>query len=454
MAEISAVRPQPGPQEAFLATPADIAIYGGAAGGGKSFGLLLEPLRHKNNPLFGAVIFRRESTDITKEGALWDESQPLYLAQGGIPREGKLDWSFPTGSAVSFSHLELENTKYSWQGAQIPLIEFDELTHFTRTQFWYMFSRNRSTCGIRPYIRASCNPDPDSFVADLVAWYIDPETGYAIPERSGVLRYFVKQGDDLIWADHPQQLLDRYSDLTANDVKSFTFINSSVFDNKILLEKDPGYLGNLKTLDYVERERLLRGNWKIRPSAGLYFKRSYFEIVEAAPADARRVRRWDLAATESGPGKDPDWTVGLRLSRDAHGTFYVEHVERFQGSPQRVEAAIVNLAASDGRGVAISLPQDPGQAGKAQASYLVNKLAGYNVTTERETGDKVTRASPASSQAEMGNIKIVRGLWNEAFLTELENFPNPKGHDDQVDALAGALNELAFPGAEPRIRRL
>src|SRR5690349_5378097 len=100
MAETNAIRPQAGPQEAFLATVADVAVYGGAAGGGKSFGLLLEATRHIHNPKFGAVIFRRQSTDITKEGALWDESQELYKSLGGIPREGKLDWTFPFKSAV------------------------------------------------------------------------------------------------------------------------------------------------------------------------------------------------------------------------------------------------------------------------------------------------------------------------------------------------------------------
>jgi predicted phage terminase large subunit-like protein len=291
-------------------------------------------------------------------------------------------------------------------------------------------------------------------VAELVAWYIHPDTGYAIPERSGLLRYFVRQGEDIIWADNPGELLERYSDLTPHDIKSFTFVASSVHDNQILLEKDPGYLGNLKALSVVERERLLFGNWKIRPSAGMYFKRSNFAVVDAAPADARRVRSWDLAASEQKDGDDPDWTVGLKLARDQHGTFYVEHVERFRGSPETVERAILNIAASDGRGVRIRLPQDPGQAGKAQAKYLINKLAGYTVTAERETGDKVTRANPASAQAGAGNIKIVRGPWNEAFLSELENFPGPKTHDDQVDALSGALNALVGPSATPGIRSL
>jgi predicted phage terminase large subunit-like protein len=454
MAATSGIKPQPEPQEVFLASAADLAIYGGAAGGGKSFALLLEATRHIGNPNFGAVVFRRQSTDITKEGALWDESQPLYKALGGTPREGKLDWSFPAGSAVSFSHLEHENDKYNWQGAQIPLIEWDELTHFTKTQFWYMFSRNRSTCGIRPYVRASCNPDPDSFVAGLVEWYIDPESGYAIPERSGVIRYFVRQGDDIIWADRPGELLDRYADLTPHDIKSFTFVASSVYDNKILLDKDPGYLGNLKAQDTVNKERLLRGNWKIRPSAGLYFNRRNFQIVDAAPSEARRVRSWDLAATEEQGGNDPDWTVGLKLAKDIHNGLYVEHVERFRGSPEKVETAITNTAAADGRGVRIRLPQDPGQAGKSQAKYLINRLAGYNVEAQRETGDKVTRASPVSAQAGAGNIRVVRGAWNEAFFNELENFPSAKTHDDQVDALSGAFETLLDPAPAIRIRPL
>ncbi len=447
------IRPQPGPQEKFAATPADIAIYGGSAGGGKSFALLIEPLRHVGNPAFGGVTFRRNSVQVRNEGGLWDESAKLYPLIGASPQESILQWKFPSGAKLKFAHLEHEKTKYDWQGAQIPFIGFDELTHFSRGQFFYMLSRNRSTCGVRPYVRATTNPDADSWVADFIAWWIDPDTGYAVPERSGVVRYFTTVSDETLWAASPDELLARTPGLTPNDIKSFTFISASVFDNKILLEKDPSYLGNLKAQSAVERERLLNGNWKIRPSAGMYFKRGYFEVVDAAPANARRVRCWDLAGTDAEEGATPDWTVGLRASRDEHGTFYVEHVERFQASPEKVERAILALAESDGRGVRIRLPQDPGQAGKAQAQYLVRRLAGHEAVSRRVTGSKVTRAMPASAQAEAGNIKLVRGAWNEAFLTELENFPSPSSKDDQVDTLSDAIEELA-PAAAPGIRRL
>jgi len=129
------IRPQPGPQTDFLSSDADITIYGGAGRGGKSFGLLLAPLQWSHVPGFGAVIFRRTTTQVRAEGGLWDESQELYSHLNGTPREQQLEWRFPSGAAVSFAHMEWERNRYDWQGSQICLIGFDELTHFSRTQF-------------------------------------------------------------------------------------------------------------------------------------------------------------------------------------------------------------------------------------------------------------------------------------------------------------------------------
>ena len=446
------IRPQKGPQEKFAATPADFAIYGGSAGGGKTWSLLLEPLRHSGNPEFGTVIFRRNSVQVRNEGGLWDESAKLYPIIGARPQESILQWKFPSGAKLKFAHLEHEKTKYDWQGSQIPLISFDEQTHFSRSQFLYMLSRNRSTCGVRPYMRATTNPDADSWVADFIAWWIDQDTGLAIPERSGIVRFFTTISDEVIWGSSRLELLDRYPDLTPHDIKSFTFVSASIYDNKILLAKDPGYLGNLKAQSQVERERLLGGNWKIRPSAGLYFKRSYFEIVDAVPANDQKARCWDLAATSAAEGKTPDWTVGMKMSRSSNGIFYIEHIERLQASPEKVEQAISNMAEIDGESVTIRIPQDPGQAGKYQSQYLTRMLAGYNIRTKRVTGDKTTRAMPASAQAEAGNIKLLRGAWNEAFINEAENFPCG-AKDDQIDTLSDCIDELSS-GGEPRIRRL
>src|SRR4051812_8321463 len=112
------IGPQPGPQTLYLSTSADIAIMGGAAGGGKSFGILMEPLRHVANKEFGGVIFRRLTPQITNEGALWDESNKLYPLVGAEPKLGDLSWRFPSSAAISFSHLEHDKTVLAWQGAQ------------------------------------------------------------------------------------------------------------------------------------------------------------------------------------------------------------------------------------------------------------------------------------------------------------------------------------------------
>lgn len=439
------IKPQPGPQEAFLASPADIVFYGGAAFGGKTYALLLEAVRHTGNPRFGGVIFRRTTKQVTAEGGLWDTSEEIYPALGAKSNSSRLQWSFPAGSALTFAHLEHEKNKFDWQGAQIALLGFDEVTHFTAGQFWYLLSRNRSTSGVRPYVRATCNPDPDSWVAKFIAWWIDQDTGYAIPQRSGVVRWFIRRNNELLWADSAEELVARYP---GAQPKSFTFIASSYQDNKLGLDRDPGYLANLEALPTVERERLKNGNWKIKPAAGDYFKKGYFPIVDAAPGTGRRIRYWDRAGTEpSEDNPDPDWTAGLRACLADDGYVYVEHVERFQGTPGKVAKRIHATAEQDGRRISVGIEQDPGQAGKFEAETYVQLLAGFMVFTVPPQGDKETRATPASTAAEHGRIRLVRGPWNEAFLNELESFP--KGaHDDQVDALSGAYNQLI---GNPRI---
>src|SRR5437868_2026019 len=322
---------QPGPQTEFLRSPADICIYGGAAGGGKTVGLILEPLRYATRVAnFTAVFFRRSTPQITNPGGLWDESQNFYPRLGGTPHVGMREWRWPRAGRIKFSHLQFDSTVYAWQGAQIALICFDELTHFTAHQFFYMVSRNRSTCGVKPYIRATCNPDADSWVADFLAWWIDRESGLAIPERAGVLRYYARVAEKTIWADRPEELvqyLPQPEDLPPSIEPprpiSVTFIPATVFNNPILLRANPEYYAWLLSLPTLERERLLGGNWKIRPAAGLYFKREWCAVVDAIPADLDVVRYWDLAATEKTEFNDPDWTVGMKFGRDKNGGYWL-----------------------------------------------------------------------------------------------------------------------------------
>lgn len=437
------IRPQPGPQEVFLSTPADIAIFGGAAGGGKSFAALIEPLRHvTRNKEFASVIFRRNVTQVRNPGGLWDESMKLYPYAGGVPVGSITEWRWDKGGKVKMAHLEHEDTVLDWQGSQIPLIIFDELTHFSQTQFFYMLSRNRSTCGVRPYIRATTNPDSDSWVAEFIAWWIDPATGYPIPERAGKVRWFIRLADKILWADSALQLVDEYGPEV--EPKSVTFIPAKLEDNQILMKADPGYRANLLALSNVERERLLGGNWKVRPAAGLYFKRTDVVVVDRIPDDVEKwVRRWDLAATEkSESNPNPDWTAGVKMGRRKNGRYIIVDCIHMRKRSGDVREIVLQTAASDGYGVKIGIPQDPGQAGVDQANSYVKALAGYAVETMRETGDKFTRADPYAAQWQHGNVEILAGHWNSAFFGEHEAFGGEKEHDDQVDAAAGAFTML------------
>jgi predicted phage terminase large subunit-like protein len=444
---VTDIGPQPGPQEAFLSTPADIAIYGGAAGSGKSYALLLDPLRYVRDVAgFGGVIFRRNATQIRNEGGLWDGSSDLYPLFGGQPRETLLEWRFPPhGNGLKFAHLEYEKDVHSWQGAQIAFIGFDELTHFSKRQFFYMLSRNRSLCGVRPYIRATTNPDADSWVAEFIAWWIDQETGLPIPERGGILRWMVRIDDTLQWGDSPDELAARFPDQRPLSV---TFIPATLTDNAILEARNPEYRANLMALSYVERERLLNGNWKVKPTAGTVFRREWFEVVDAVPKGLHKVRRWDMAGTAPRKGADPDWTVGLLLG-ELDSVYYVLDVFRAQGNAATIDPQRLAVANQDGRAVMIREEQEGGSAGKRVIEISSGNLFdGFDYRGEPSTGSKEVRARPVAAAAFNGRVKILRAPWNEAFLAELHSFPDG-AHDDQVDALAGAYSDLVSskPGA-------
>lgn len=457
--------PQPGPQTKFAECGADIAIYGGSAGSGKTYALELEPLRNVTTVNgFTCVIFRRGIPAIRNPGSLWDQSYEIYKDQGGEPKDSTLEWEWAGAGKIKFAHLEYEKTVFDWHAAQVALICFDEVTEFTEYQFFYMLSRNRSTCGVRPYVRATCNPDADSWVADFIEWWIDqeeslpngepnPRFGFPIPERSGKIRFFVRVGDDIIWGDHEEDLtheklgIPRFTpDGEEIPIRpmSVTFIAASIYDNKELLRADPDYLAKLLALGTVERERLLKGNWKIRAAPGLMFQRGWVEVVESLPAGLTFKRGWDLAATEKTQSNNPDATASVKIGKDImNKIYYVADSSNIMASPFKVEAHMKAKAfEEDGNLVEQWIPQDPAQAGKSQVAHLRNVLDGIAVRATPEVGDKEVRFSAFSATAEAGRVKVLRGPWNNRWFTALESFPDSKAKDDDVDATSRAFNSF------------
>ena len=435
------IAPQPGPQTAAHSSSADVLIFGGSAGCGKTRFLVTEPLRYFATPGFTAVIFRRALTQAKKSGGLWDEMMSIYPLADGHPRINAAEWCFPSGAKIQVGSIEHETSVIEWQGSQICYLAFDELTHFSESQFWYMLSRNRSMCGVRPYIRATTNPvseddEKAGWVNRLVSWWIDRDTGFPIPERSGVVRWFVRDHGELAWDDSSENLRQRYP---LSEPKSFAFIGAKLEDNPALTSVDPGYRANLMALPPVEQARLLGGNWKVRPSAGMFFKIGSVPIIDAMPAGLRWCRAWDLGATEG--GGDP--TAGVKIGVDKVGRYIVADSTRGQWAPDARDQRIKLTAEMDGREVPIRFPQDPGQASIDQKLKFARLLAGWNSIFLPVVKDKATRATGFASQVNVGNVSLVRGPWNASFLSELDAFTGENGgRDDQVDAASDAFNWL------------
>ena len=251
---------------------------GGSAGCGKTFALLLEPIRNFNRKGFTAMIFRREMVQITNPGSLYEKAIDLYTSLPS-PLNPQITvqppaFKFPTGSSLQFGHLQRTLDVLKYQGAELAYIGFDELTHFERSQFIYLISRSRTTCGIKPLIRASTNPQGAGWVKDMISWWLYPDDYHIehlqsapIPERSGKLRYFFLRDNEFIWGNSQQEIWEQMTDeerelLPKEAVKSLTFIGGKLEDNPALLEVDPGYPGSLMAQGASEQAQLLRGLWK------------------------------------------------------------------------------------------------------------------------------------------------------------------------------------------------
>jgi predicted phage terminase large subunit-like protein len=447
-------KPQQGRQQQFLQTRADVAIFGGAAGGGKSFALLLETLRHHGNPKMRSVVFRREGVQITNPGALWDESCKIYPHFGASSNKQSLEWTFPSGFKSKFAHLQHEQDVHNWQGAQIPLIGFDELTHFTSDMFWYMFSRNRSDSGVPGYVRATCNP-PDGvnpqemWVAELIDWYLTPD-GYPDQRKAGVIRWFARQGNVTFWAATRQELMDKHG-FEKIDCKSFTFIPATIEDNQILLQNDPAYLANLRALNDNDKARLLYGNWRVS-SAGTLFNQKSFKTFEIDPHNIEY--RLITVDTAQKVKEHNDYTVMQLWGLKDKGIYLLDQVRgRFEYPQLKMLAQSFFLLHSNYNLVAI----EDTVSGTALIQDLLGDNRFHNVVPITRTKDKLTRANDALPYVTGGYVYINPSAdYYPAFIQEIVGFRGDMkhAHDDQVDCMLDAIDKLLInPPASLRYKQ-
>lgn len=475
-------------QKMILENKAQILIIGGAAGSGKSYLLQLMPLAIIDDPKTSCIMFRRTTPQLKGQGGLFDTARGIYneLPSDWKPRfrEKEMEAIFPNGAKVKWSHMEYVKDKFNHQGLQYTFVGFDEGCQFEWEQIDYLISRLRSESKYSSRMVISCNPDPDHEIKDLIAWYLDDE-GYPIPERDGVIRYFLRMDGNFVWAESKQELIDKYGEEDGEDCLTFSFISANIYDNPPMLENNKEYLAFLKGLPEVEKAQLLHGNWNARPEGSNYFQRSYLTEVDKLPLNVTSVRSYDKAGTERTSGnKNPDFTASIKISKDEDGFYYLSgdyHPENFDDGRYSTQTEgrfckkagerdviIRKQAEQDGDDVVIVFSVDPGQAGISEFTTASRELIslGYRVEKDPTPGNKakLTRFSPFATLAQNGWVRIVKSSFSpatyEALMKELEKFNGERStatrKDDWADATSSGINylekaDVVRPVAIPRI---
>lgn len=401
-------------QKVFLRTLSLEALFGGAAGGGKSSALLMAAMQYVDVPGYSAILFRRTYADLALPGALMDRFKSWIATQDDIHwNANQYVATFPSGARISFGYLNNTNDYLRYKGSEFQFIGMDEVTEIRENDYRYLFSRLRRPASgelskVPLRMRSASNPAPN--------W---------------VRQRFIVEGPET----------------------SRIFVPSMLTDNPGI-DAD-SYRMALQALDPIERRRLEMGDWWAT-SLGTLFDRTDFPIIDhhevpQVTSSARAIRFWDMAATEpSHSNPNPDWTVGTLMLFD-QGIAYVLDVKRARVKNEKVEQLVAQTAAEDGHTVGIRMEQEPGSSGKALIDqYARYVLPGYDFHGIRSTGDKFTRARPFAAAAANGNVRIVRSPWVTEWLDEMSSFPEACDHDDQVDSAVGAFTYLAGLGLPQR----
>ncbi|MBU1672157.1 MAG: phage terminase large subunit [Actinobacteria bacterium] len=384
----------------FLLSPKREVFFGGAAGGGKSAGLLAAACMYLPIKGYSAIIFRRSYADLSREGALLSVSKE-WLTGKAEWSERDHTWRVPGGGVLSFGYLDAERDRYAYQSAEFQGIFFDEVTQLEPAHYTYMHSRLRRKRGARVPLRIWSTGNP-----------------------GGKGHQFFK---------------DRF---ITSPTKDREFIPSSLQDNPHV--DTEMYLRALGELDPITRARLLDGDWDVAEGAGMFHADDFIIIrPDEVPNISYMVRYWDLAASAPKPGRDPDYTAGVRMGLK-DGRFYIVDLKHVRSTPGEVEDLVRRTAEEDGPNTAIRTEEEPGSSGKTVTDhYARHVLVGFDFKGIRSTGNKAARARPFSAATANANVYVVRRHWTDTLIEELSLFPGACLHDDITDGCSGAFNVLA-----------
>ena len=373
--------------------------------------------------------------------------------------------TFPSGAKTYFSYLELDKHADAWSGLELAKIYFEEGQYRNWYQFNQLLSRNRSKAQVTKGFRTTLNPDRNHWIYNYVKRYLDDE-GYPIKKLSGKTAYYMIVNDKLYTAWNKKELVEEFPD--QDDPLSYTYLPATYKDNKKLLELDPRYGNKLNALSEVKRKQLAEGCWLDTGSTGLYFKRGWLKPCSLLPPNCKRVRAYDLAASEKTPTTYPDFTVGIGIAKDAIGNFYIygNYVREFRdedsdiygcfrkNSGQRDQVMLLQ-AIHDGKDCNLVIPQDAGAAGKESYQTKVKFFLSHGYTVKKDpaghTARKGEKAESFLTACEHGFVYIARDTFTpesyDWLMSQLEVFnPNEKSSssykDDAMDACATGFNFL------------
>lgn len=391
----------PHPRQAeFLGLTCREALYGGAAGGGKSDALLMAALQYVDTPGYRAIILRKSFPQLRLPGGLLERAAEWLRGTAAVWRERDHEWTFPSGATLTFGHLDTERDLGRYQGPAFHLVAFDELTQFPERFYRHLFSRTRRLAGSEIPIRVRGATNPGGVGHEWVMSRFEPHV--PVEERQTGDRVFVPA------------LLEDNPSLDAED-----------------------YERSLEELDPVSRAQLRWGNWLVRPSVG-FFRREWFKIEPMAPGGLTWVRFWDCAAKAK---QRSDYWAGARCARDERGALWIGHVVRDKWEYADGREAILSTALGEPE---IAVGIEDTSSGTAVISDLRRdrRAAGLTIWPATVVTDKAVRAGPWASRALGGMVHLVAGSWNAAFLDEVSAFPTAGVADDQVDAVSGAWEML------------
>lgn len=426
-------------QEAFLTAPNLEILYGGAAGGGKTSAILIAALQYCDQPNYDALILRRTFAELEMPGATLALSKKWLTGTDAIWRDGRY-WRFPNGATLNFGYLQHDDDRWQYQSANYNFIAFDEAAEFPNEMTYaFLFSRLRRGAGVTipPRMRLGANP-----IGPGAVWL--KRRFITFPFADNLKDEACLACGHYHWKESCKQP-ECMCSLNPNSQPRL-YIPAKLSDNPFI--DALSYRISLSQLDPFTREALEEGDWNAKPP-GKMFRREWFPIVSDIPRmdGVRRVRFWDLAATQDDGKNNPSFTAGARLSYYRH-KFIVEDMRRVRETPGTVKDLVTSVAKTDGYQTEIWIEQEPGSSGIAVVDDYIRALPAYTVRPFKASGDKATRAAPMASQAEAGNIAILQAEWNEAYLEEVEQFFDPRKKNDQVDASAGAYNILASDDVE------